>query len=94
MLMSVHSIQSVYFGVSRLYFFVRTVYQLWLHSNMCMHCRVNRTHQDFQSRGCLVHTICHDLWTVLPVGVGGALLRLELALVFLEEERVMQQSVA
>ena len=53
-------------------FFVRTVYQLWLHSNIYMHCRVYRTHQDFQSHGCSVHTICHDLWTVLLVGVGGA----------------------
>ena len=53
-------------------FFVRTVYQLWLHSNICMHCRVYRTHQDFQSHGCSVHMICHDLWTVLLVGVGGA----------------------
>ena len=52
--------------------FFRTVYQLWLHYNICMHCRVYRTHQDFQPHGCSVHTICHDLWTVLLVGVGGA----------------------
>ena len=52
---------------------MRTVYQLWLDSNICMHCRVYRTHQDFQSHGCSVHMICHDLWTVLLVGVGGAL---------------------